>query len=77
MGPSRVNVHDFADKQLGKVAPWGVCLTANAGWVNLGTSADAEASFGSIRPGESRWSSIITRMAAMLLIPPIPAGPTE
>jgi len=36
-----VNDHDFEDKQLGKVAPYGVYdLTANAGWVNVGTSAD-------------------------------------
>jgi hypothetical protein len=36
-----VNGHDFEDKQLGKVAPYGVYdLTANAGWVNVGTSAD-------------------------------------
>ena len=39
--PGEVNVHDFEDKQLGKVAPYGVYdLTANAGWVNVGTSAD-------------------------------------
>ena len=43
-GPERVNDHDFADKQLGKVAPYGVYdLTANAGWVNVGTSADTAA----------------------------------
>jgi hypothetical protein len=39
--PERVNDHDFPDKELGKVAPYGVYdLTANAGWVNVGTSAD-------------------------------------
>ena len=37
----KVNDHDFMDKELGKVAPYGVYdLTANAGWVNVGTSAD-------------------------------------
>ena len=39
--PPRVNVHDFEDKQLGKVAPYGVYdITANTGWVNVGTDAD-------------------------------------
>ena len=39
-----VSDHDFAEKQLGKVAPYGVYdLTANAGWVNIGTSADPAA----------------------------------
>ena len=32
--PQRVKVHDFEDKQLGKVAPYGVYdISANAGWV--------------------------------------------
>jgi hypothetical protein len=35
--PRRVNVHDFADKELGKAVPYGVYdLTANTGWVNVG-----------------------------------------
>ena len=35
--PRKVNHHDFPDKELGKVAPYGVYdLTANAGWVNVG-----------------------------------------
>jgi hypothetical protein len=39
--PRPVNVHDFEDKQLGKVAPYGVYdITANTGWVNVGTDAD-------------------------------------
>lgn len=39
--PRTVNVHDFADKQLGKVAPYGVYdIGANTGWVNVGTDAD-------------------------------------
>ena len=37
-------VHDFADKQLGKVAPYGVYdIAANTGWVNVGTDADTGA----------------------------------
>ncbi len=39
--PTRTNVHDFVDKELGKVAPYGVYdIAANAGWVNVGTDAD-------------------------------------
>ena len=33
--------HDFPDKELGKFAPYGVHdMAANAGWVNVGISAD-------------------------------------
>jgi hypothetical protein len=39
--PQRVNVHDFADKELGKVAPYGVYdIAANAGWISLGITHD-------------------------------------
>src|SRR5664279_3358670 len=39
--PTKTNVHDFADPALGKVAPYGVYdITANTGWVNVGTDAD-------------------------------------
>jgi hypothetical protein len=42
--PRRVNVHDFADKELGKAVPYGVYdVTANTGWVNVGTDADTGA----------------------------------
>jgi Rhodopirellula transposase DDE domain len=42
--PRTVKVHDFADTQLGKVAPYGVYdITANTGWVNVGTDADTGA----------------------------------
>jgi len=42
--PRAVKVHDFADKQLGKVAPYGVYdIAANTGWVNVGTDADTGA----------------------------------
>jgi DDE family transposase len=39
--PSEVNVHDFMNKKLGKAIPYGVYdLTANAGWVSVGTDHD-------------------------------------
>ena len=51
--PEKVNVHDFADPQLGKVIPYGVYdLAANTGWVNVGIDHDtAEFAVESIR----RW----------------------
>jgi len=46
-----VNAHDFEDKTLGKVAPYGVYdVTANEGWVSVGITADtAEFAVASIR----------------------------
>ena len=39
--PRKVKVHDFADPDLGKVAPYGIYdITTNTGWVNVGTDAD-------------------------------------
>jgi hypothetical protein len=33
--PDKVKVHDFVDKDLGKVAPYGIYdLATNAGWVS-------------------------------------------
>jgi hypothetical protein len=49
--PIRVKVHDFEDKALGKVVPYGVYdIGANAGWVSLGITSDtAEFAVASIR----------------------------
>lgn len=49
--PRRVNVHDFMDKELGKVAPYGVYdVTANTGFVSVGITSDtAEFAVQSIR----------------------------
>ena len=49
--PQRVKVHDFEDKALGKVAPYGVYdVTADEAWVSLGITADtAEFAVQSIR----------------------------
>src|SRR5271165_1734392 len=42
--PERVNVHDFMDKELGKALPYGIYdLSANAGWVSVGTDHDTSA----------------------------------
>jgi hypothetical protein len=51
--PCRVNVHDFEDKALGKVVPYGVYdIAANAGFVSLGITSDtAEFAVAAIR----RW----------------------
>ena len=51
--PEQVRVHDFIDKELGKVSPYGVYdLTANEGWVSVGIDHDtAEFAVQSIR----RW----------------------
>jgi hypothetical protein len=51
--PIKVNVHDFEDKVLGSIRPYGVYdITNNQGWVNVGTDKDtAEFAVESIR----RW----------------------
>ena len=49
--PSRVNVHDFVDKELGKAVPYGVYdVAANDGFVSVGITCDtAEFAVQSIR----------------------------
>lgn len=49
--PIEVNMHDFPDKLLGKVAPYGVYdIGKNKGWVSVGISADtAEFAVNTIR----------------------------
>ena len=42
--PDTVRVHDFVDKDLGKVAPYGIYdIAANAGWVSVGIDHDTAA----------------------------------
>lgn len=42
--PTCVNVHDFPDKELGKVVPYGVYdVGTNTGWVSVGVTADTAA----------------------------------
>src|SRR3954466_2574983 len=49
--PRRTEVHDFEDKELGKVVPYGVYdLADNSGWVSLGVTSDtAEFAVNAIR----------------------------
>jgi hypothetical protein len=55
--PDKVKVHDFIDKELGKVSPYGVYdLAANAGWVSVGIDHDTGAfAVNSIR----RWYEVV------------------
>ena len=57
--PDHVNVHDFVDKDLGKVAPYGVYdIAANTGYVNVGIDNDtAQFAVHSIR----RWLDVMGR----------------
>jgi hypothetical protein len=57
--PAKVNVHDFVDKELGKVAPYGVYeVAANTGCVSVGISNDtAEFAVNAIR----RWLAVMGR----------------
>ena len=68
--PRRVKVHDFEDKALGKVAPYGVYdVTANEGWVNVGITADtAEFAVQSIRLWHERMGRARYPFAAELTI---------
>ena len=57
--PDAVKVHDFVDKDLGKVAPYGIYdIAANAGWVSVGIDHDTAAfAVNSIR----RWYEAVGR----------------
>ena len=55
--PDAVNMHDFADKILGKVAPYGFYdVATNMGWVSLGIDHDtAEFAVNAVR----RWHQVV------------------
>jgi hypothetical protein len=55
--PDAVNVHDFVDKTLGKVAPYGIYdVATNTGWVSLGIDHDtAEFAVNAVR----RWHHMV------------------
>ncbi|WP_329460627.1 ISAzo13 family transposase [Streptomyces sp. NBC_01497] len=68
--PVPVNVHDFADPQLGKAVPYGIYdLAANTGWVNVGTDHDTAAfAVESIRRWWSGQGRAVYPQATRLLI---------
>jgi len=68
--PEEVNVHDFADKELGKVVPYGVYdLTHNQGWVSVGINHDtAEFAVATILRWWKRMGMLLYPHAPQLLI---------
>jgi hypothetical protein len=68
--PEEVRVYDFIDKELGKVAPYGVYdLTANQGWVSVGIDHDtAEFAVESIRRWWQEMGSLLYTKTKRLLI---------
>jgi len=68
--PERVRVHDFMDKTLGKITPYGVYdLLTNTGWVSVGVAHDtAQFAVESIRRWWLRMGSKSYPKATKLLI---------
>lgn len=68
--PEKVQSHDFPDKQLGKVCPYGVYdLTYNTGWVNVGINHDtAQFAVESIRRWWERMGQRLYQRAQSVLI---------
>ena len=68
--PEEVKVHDFAEKDLGKVIPYGIYdQTANTGWVSVGIDHDtAEFAVETLRRWWRRMGSRVYPGATKLLI---------
>lgn len=68
--PTCVRMHDFADKQLGKVIPYGVYdLRANQGWVSVGVDHDtAQLAVATIRQWWQQMGQTLYPEATELLI---------
>ena len=68
--PEPVKVHDFADKELGKVIPYGVYdVTRNKGWVSIGITHDtAEFAVATIRHWWQTVGQLAYPQAAEILI---------
>jgi hypothetical protein len=68
--PQRVKAHDFEDKKLGKVVPYGVYdVSANEGWVSVGITSDtAEFAVQTIRTWRTRMGAKRYRDAGELTI---------
>ena len=73
-----MSVHDFPDEELGKVTPYGIYdLTANTGWVNVGSDHDTGASPSPrSAPGGTDPAGPPTPAPGACWSPPTPAGPT-
>ena len=63
--PQRVNVHDFADKELGKAVPYGVYdVAANTGFVSVGITSDTAAyPVEATAPGSDAWGATVSKCA--------------
>lgn len=68
--PEKVRVHDFRDKELGKVVPYGVYdLAANVGWVSVGINHDtSEFAAETLRRWWLRMGSSVYPLAKRLLL---------
>jgi hypothetical protein len=68
--PTLVKMHDFADKQLGKVIPYGIYdLNANQGWVSVGVDHDtAQLAVAAIRQWWQQMGQPLYPSATELLI---------
>lgn len=68
--PTLVKMHDFADKQLGKVIPYGVYdLNSNQGWVSLGVDHDtAQLAVATMRQWWRQMGQLLYPEATELLI---------
>jgi transposase len=68
--PERVRTHAFADKELGKVCPYGVYdLTDNRGWVSVGIDPDtAQFAVESIRRWQRHMGTVCYPHARAVLI---------
>jgi transposase len=68
--PEGVRVHDFVDRQLGRVSPYGIYdLAHNTGWVNVGIDHDTAAcAVASIRRWWAQMGQAVYPRATRLLI---------
>ena len=76
--PEKTNVHDFIDKELGKVTPYGVYdLAANSGWVAVGTDHDtAQFAVHTIRAWWQKLGREVYRRRHGCWSPPMAGAPT-
>ncbi len=74
--PLQVNTHNFPDKELGKVCPYGIYdVTKNKGWVNIGIDHDtAQFAVASIKNWWQKMGTAIYPNAKKLLITAVSGG---